>query len=305
MDHPRLGLGDDISNGGGIYDWVMGGLHWGFEDLGGVVINGLDLFSGIGGLSIALQDWVRPIAYCESDRYCQAVLLSRMRSGDISIAPIWDDVCSLNSEIRSQSIDIIFGGFPCQDISTAGTGKGLGGKRSGLYWELYRLAEEIRPDYIFLENVPAIRTRGLCQVVRSLSYLRYDCRWTSVSAAEVGAPHLRKRWFLLAHTSGQRIRQDFRTIQGKQNQTNEIRGHGVVDSSSDVAHPDKQRAQVPAQGELTTKQMPQCASWWETEPSVGRVVDGLPFRVDRIKGLGNAVVPAQAKEAFKRLMGVL
>ncbi len=169
-------------------------------------LNGLDVFSGIGGITLALESYVRPIAYCENDTYAQAVLLSRMREGRLPLSPIWEDVRTLHGSNLPESIDIITGGFPCQDISAAGLGAGLEGKRSGLYWEFHRLVKEIRPTFVFLENVPAIRTRGLKEVVRSLSRIGYDCRWTIVSAQEVGAPHLRKRWFLLAHANGQCLR---------------------------------------------------------------------------------------------------
>lgn len=162
------------------------------------VLNGLDLFSGIGGIGLALSPWVRTVAYCEQDRYAQAVLMSRMRAGDIDRAPIWDDVRTLRGDMLS-GIDIIFGGFPCQDISVAGTGKGLEGKRSGLFFEIMRLVDEVRPSFVFLENVPAIRTRGLNRVLYEFTARGYDCRWTVLSAASVGAPHLRERWFLLAH----------------------------------------------------------------------------------------------------------
>lgn len=109
------------------------------------MLNGLDLFSGIGGLSLALAPWVRPIAYCENDRYAQAVLLSRMARSQLRLAPIWDDVRSLSGDTLrwAGTIDIIYGGFPCQDISAAGLGAGLGGERSRLYWEIHRLAREL------------------------------------------------------------------------------------------------------------------------------------------------------------------
>lgn len=94
-------------------------------------------------------------------------------------------------------IDIISGGFPCQDISIAGHGKGLEGKRSGLIFEVFRLIAETNPSFVFLENVPAIRTRGGERVGKELASIGYDCRWTTLSAAEVGAPHKRERWFLL------------------------------------------------------------------------------------------------------------
>ncbi|MBU6375664.1 MAG: DNA cytosine methyltransferase, partial [Bdellovibrionales bacterium] len=166
-------------------------------------MNGLDLFSGIGGIGIALEPWVRTVAYCEREPYAQGVLLSRMQSGDIDRAPIWDDVTTLRAEMLPR-IDIIFGGFPCQDISVAGLGKGLAGERSGLFFEIVRLAKECNPRFIFLENVPAIRTRGGERVVKELAKIGYDCRWTTLSAASVGALHKRERWFLLAHANGKR-----------------------------------------------------------------------------------------------------
>jgi site-specific DNA-cytosine methylase len=95
------------------------------------MLRGLDLFSGIGGLSIALSDWVRPVAYCESDRYPVAVLLSRMAAGSLPSAPIWDDVRTLGTDCLSANVDIIYGGFPCQDISVAGDGVGLEGGAAG------------------------------------------------------------------------------------------------------------------------------------------------------------------------------
>jgi len=163
-------------------------------------MNGLDLFSGIGGISIALEPWVRTIAYCEQDRFAQSVLLSRISEGKLHRAPIWDDVQTLRGDMLPP-IDIIFGGFPCQDISVAGNGEGLAGKRSGLFYEIVRLTKEIRPSFVFLENVPAIRTRGLEQVIKAFTEIGYDCRWTCITAASLGAPHKRGRWILLAHAN--------------------------------------------------------------------------------------------------------
>ena len=87
-------------------------------------MHGLDLFSGIGGISFALQDWIEPIAFCEIEKYCQAVLLSRMHNGELAKAPIWDNITTLQGSFLPK-IDIIYGGFPCQDISIAGLGTGL------------------------------------------------------------------------------------------------------------------------------------------------------------------------------------
>lgn len=236
------------------------------------MLNGLDLFSGIGGLTIALADWVKPVAYCESDRYAQSVLLSRMSDGTLPIAPIWDDVRTLRAgNFRlCKPIDIIYGGFPCQDISIAGRRKGLAGERSGLFFEIIRLVREIRPRFIFLENVSGITSNGLDEATKELAAIRYDCRWEMLTASSLGAPHKRERWFCLAHAVGERLPQ----LQKREEIT---KGSGERAANS--------------------------CSWWDTEPDVGRVANGIPNRVDRLRVLGNAVVPQQAKEAFERLIG--
>lgn len=232
------------------------------------MINGLDLFSGIGGLTLALGEWVRPIAYCENDRYAQCVLLSRMGDGSLPTAPIWDDVRTLSrSNIGQLRVEIIYGGFPCQDISAAGNGAGLAGERSGLFFEIARLTKEIKPKFVFLENVSAILSRGLDQILKTFTELGYDCRWEICKASDVGAPHRRARWWFLAYTNDKRS-----------SEIKKIPRRSSVESTRD--------------------------DWWKNEPCVDRVVNGLPFRVDRIKGLGNAVVPQQAREAFVRLMGL-
>ncbi len=178
------------------------------------MLNGLDLFSGIGGLTVALSPWVRPVAYCERERFAAAVLFNRMSDGLIPKAPIFPDVRELRGAILP-SIDIIYGGFPCQDVSSAGLRKGLDGERTGLFREAIRLVRECRPQFVFLENVPGIR-RYVPTVRQELEALGYDCRDGFLSAAEVGAHHIRNRWWLLAHTNGARIqnRQPKRETQG-------------------------------------------------------------------------------------------
>ncbi len=260
---------------------------------------GLDLFSGIGGISKALEQWVSTVAYCERDTYAQAVLLSRMASYDIDSAPIWDDVTSLRGSMLPD-IDIIYGGFPCQDISVAGNGAGLEGKRSGLFFEIIRLAQEIKPKFIFLENVPAIRTRGLDRVIQEFTQVGYDCRWTMLSAADIGANHKRERWFLLGHAASARLDQRLRETSGPVR--NESGQPESERRSNDVAHAaSEQNGRVCLAG---VQSHVADSGWWDVEPAVGRVVDGIPNRVDRLKCLGNAVVPAQAKAAFKELMGL-
>lgn len=242
---------------------------------------------------MALSPWVRPIAYCERDRFAQAVLLSRMRDGSIATAPIWDDVSTLSSEVLPRGIDIIYGGFPCQDISVAGNGAGLDGERSGLFFEICRLVSDIRPRFIFLENVPAISIRGLNRVLMELALLRYDCRWTIVSAAEVGACHLRQRWWLLGHSNGidrQLQKPEHTHAGGFQLRTEQIQLGGVCDSPKPSWDGNSWGTSRPSEGFL--------------KPGVGRAGNGLPNRMERNRGLGNAVVPIQAREAFVRLIGI-
>lgn len=210
-------------------------------------MNGLDLFSGIGGIGLALEPWVRTVAYCEQDRYAQSVLLSRMQSGEIDRAPIWDDVTTLRAELLPR-VDIIFGGFPCQDLSVAGRGKGLAGERSGLFFEIVRLVQEIKPSFVFLENVPAIRTRGLSEVVHALTEIGYDCRWTCLSAADVGAPHKRERWFLLAHPYSNSIRIEQRGSFGENGQGAFI--FGDDGSQESVAHSNSERSSAQSIGDV-------------------------------------------------------
>jgi DNA (cytosine-5)-methyltransferase 1 len=240
-------------------------------------VNGLDLFSGIGGMSIALKEWVRPIAYCEIEPYCQAVLLSRMASNDIPKAPIWDDVKTFLCSEWRQSIDIIYAGFPCQDISIAGNGKGLAGQRSSLCYDLFTIVNEIKPRWVYLENVPAITTRGGIEVVKEIAKMGYDCRWITITASSLGALHKRERWFLLAHAKSKRL---------------EARG---------LSSGEAQRYPRP--------EMPIKYLAWGEEPEnkleVAGMDDGISNRVDRIKALGNAVIPLQAREAFKILMGII
>lgn len=234
------------------------------------MLNGLDLFSGIGGLTLALSEWVRPVAYCEIEPYAQSVLLSRMASFDLPTAAIWDDVCTLRGDMLP-IVDIIYGGFPCQDISVAGNGKGLEGKRSGLFFEIVRLAKELKPSFVFLENSPNIRTKGLDVVCKELADCGYDCRWMPLSAAEVGAIHKRNRWWLLAHSRRKQKRAD-----------------------KDIQPESKK----PVRADATE------LCWGAATPAMGRKADGVPFGVERVITLGNAVVPQCAKEAFETLLGI-
>jgi DNA (cytosine-5)-methyltransferase 1 len=241
------------------------------------LLNGLDLFSGIGGLSVALAEWVRPLAYCEIDPYCQGVLLNQMELQSIYRAPIWDDIRSLDGfQFPENSIDLIFGGFPCQDISIGGLGKGLDGERSCLYWEIHRLIGEIKPTFVFLENVPAICIRGGSRIIRSLTEMGYECRWCVMGATD-WVDQKRERWFLLAKSSG------IGRLQGTGESLQSPRSPSISTEFADH--------------KLSSMEQ------WTSFAQSMREVNGIPHRMERVTALGNAVVPQQAKAAFKKLMG--
>lgn len=246
------------------------------------MLNGLDLFSGIGGFTLAVRSWIRPVAYCENDPHAQAVLLSRMADRQLPQAPIWDDVRTLRAEHFGVPVDVIYGGFPCQDISSAGRRIGLAGKRSGLVNEFFRLIGELKPAFVLMENVADIRVRGAEAVGKELACRGYDSRWTLLPASELGFPHRRIRWFLAAADAnrfGLQEREEFDADARRKAQRGHAPWAGV---------------QRPSAGTSSRK----------IQPRVDRTGDGIPCRVDRIKGVGNAVVPLQAEEAFKRLIGL-
>lgn len=265
------------------------------------MLNGLDLFSGIGGLTVALAPWVEPVAYCESDRYAQSVLLCRMVDGSIPVAPIWDDVRTLKGG-DLPSIDILYGGFPCQDVSLAGNRIGLEGQRTGLFREAVRLVRECRPKFVFFENVPGIR-RYVPSVRGELEALGYSCRDGFLSAAECGAPHIRNRWWLLANSErdGGGARPDDGSTGSQASERKNAKRICPVGQMADTA-----RAVGHGLGAESNREQAGFtkSDWWAVEPSMGRVADGVPLRTHRIKGLGNAVVPLQARVAFEVLSGL-
>lgn len=166
----------------------------------------LELFSGIGGGSLALKAaGVRTVAYCEKDPFCQAVLRSNMARGRLHSAPIFPDVITLSADdLPHGEIDIISGGFPCKGLSTAGKKAGLyEDSRSRLVRHVYRLVDDIQPSYVFLENTPTIvHDTNFRQLLREFSSRGYRCAFMWSSASEFGASHRRKRWFLLARRAG-------------------------------------------------------------------------------------------------------
>ena len=167
-------------------------------------MDAISLFSGYGGfelgLKMALGDQYRTVCYVENDPYAQRVLEARMRDGHLDKAPVWDDINTFDGKPWRGRADLVHGGFPCQDLSTAGRRAGLDGDRSGLWWEMLRCVREVGPRYVLIENVAGILTGGSAgTVVGELAGLGYDAKWHMLPAAAVGAPHLRWRWWCLAH----------------------------------------------------------------------------------------------------------
>src|SRR5215207_8097634 len=160
----------------------------------------LDLFSGIGGFSLGLErtGGFKTVAFCEIDQFCRKVLKKHWPE-----VPCYDDVRELTAERLAADgigVDVICGGFPCQDISSAGQRLGLGGARSSLWLEYARLVGELRPNFIIVENVADLLGRGLGDILGNLATLGYDAEWHCIPAAFVDAPHFRDRVWIVANT---------------------------------------------------------------------------------------------------------
>lgn len=266
--------------------------------------NGLDLFSGIGGISQALAPWVRTIAYCEKEPSAQRILLSRMYRGEIERAPIWDDVTSLRGSMLPP-IDFISGGFPCQDLSSAGLRKGLGGERSGLFFHIVRLAKETEAPILFLENVKGIGP--FIPAVRSeIEILGYECRDGFLTAADVGARHRRERWFLVAYSD--------RFAKRKQSgrgcwadRKNQVQPLGVMEAgqaTDSYSFPKGLRQSGERLEDAFSLRALEGNDWDDYASFLLRMDHGLQHRGDAIRALGNGVVPKQVETAFKILSGI-
>lgn len=231
----------------------------------------LALFAGAGGgiLGGMLNGW-RTVAAVELDPYCASVLAARQNDGFLAPFPIWDDVRTFDGRPWRGIVDVVSGGFPCQDISLAGSGVGIDGPRSSLWREFARIVGEVRPGFVYLENSAILLVRGFGRVLADLAALGYCCRWCVLGACDVGAPHERERLWLVASL------------------------------------PDAGREGSSERLEVAGRANPQCRcfasrDWWSIEPDMVRVAHGVAARVDRIKALGNGQVPACAAEAWRRL----
>jgi DNA (cytosine-5)-methyltransferase 1 len=287
------------------------------------------LFSGIGGLELGLEaglasaGWpCQTVWQVEQNDYARAVLARHWPH-----AERYTDVRDVTASTVAP-IDLLCGGFPCQDISTAGNGAGLEGARSGLFFELARIAGELRPRIVVLENVAAITARGLDAVLGTLAALGYDARWGGLRAAEVGAPHRRERWFCVCwladadrgHDLGRSdraARHDTAGHDTRRHQGDDRAWHGGTLADAGGLGPQGQHQARPAAG--ATLRGDRAAPAGETQPGLGGGPDGLPSGLDahrwpappgpqhpwepprtrprqpddrgRLHALGNAVVP--------------
>lgn len=166
-------------------------------------MNELALFSGAGGglLASRLLGW-NTVCACELEKYPRERVLDRQRDGHLDRFPIWDNVCTFEGKPWRGKVDVISGGFPCQDISAAGKGAGITGDRSGLWKEYARIIGEVRPRFVFAENSPLLRTRGLGVVLQDLDSMGYDARWGVLGAGHFGALHKRSRMWVLGYPRG-------------------------------------------------------------------------------------------------------
>lgn len=294
-------------------------------------MNELALFAGAGGgiLGGQILGW-RTICAVELEPYAASVLCARQNEGFLPPFPIWSDICTFDGHHWRGRVDVVSGGFPCQDISVAGSGAGLDGERSGLWREMFRVIGEVRPRFVFVENSSALVSRGLGRVLADLTRLGYDARWGIVSAASIGAPHTRKRiWIRATDTRGKRWddgrgdreeRQVLPDRIGSPPQSESKRAQlkrGVGASCADVANADcdgweRQRQDGCEQGQVGLRGRARAdqeqnifqakfAGVWEVEPSIQRVVDGMANRVERLKAIGNGQVPAVAAAAWHLL----
>jgi len=270
----------------------------------------ISLFSGIGGFDLGLQRAGFEIAaQIEIDPFCQAVLEKHW-----SEVERYGDIRKMDEFPRA---DILCAGFPCQDISLAGKGAGLSGSRSGLWTEALRAVRMVQPRYAILENVAALRNRGLCTILGALAESGYDSEWDCLPASAYGAPHQRDRLFIIAYTHSEHIRElpgrGRREAREGQAELGDDGPQGLVAYTEGIGrkwrgHPRRRRSG--SQDRCTTPNSVQQglevrkeetilsgirpverSDWWDAEPDVGRVAHGVPGRVHRIRALGNAIIP--------------
>ena len=272
----------------------------------------LDLFSGIGGFSLGLERaGMQTVAFCEIDPYAQRVLKKHWPH-----VPIYPDITKLTyDQLRADGInriDVLCGGFPCQDISIAGKRAGITGKRSGLWKEFTRLIGEIRPQFAILENVTNLLAGDggswFGRILGDLAEIGYDAQWHCIPASAIGAPHRRDRVWIIAYSESCRKSDEQKSINqasvgavtepicriGKRNFTDRgAFGQRITSIMEKVITNSNSKRVERQRPEQQTTGTNQCfrSDGWDTESPICRMAHGLPHGVDRLRGLGNAIVP--------------
>ena len=281
----------------------------------------LDTFAGIGGFSYAATKLVggyRTTQFIEIDPFCQKILKKHF-----PFTPIHDDIRTFTA-IPGQ-YDVICGGFPCQSISVAGNRAGITEEsRSGIFYELMRVIRMVRPRFVVLENVAAILNNGLDIVLGELSQAGYDAEWSVISASSLGACHRRSRWWCVAYTndygspSSSISRLDDQANNDSSQRSNQVSqssrsiestDSGVIQSFTKSTDSNSKRLQrenfSEMEREIWAKSTTRCLNpdWrsYVSKPILRRGDDGLSYRVDRTKALGNSVVPQVAAIPLKRV----
>jgi DNA (cytosine-5)-methyltransferase 1 len=253
------------------------------------------LFSGIGGLELGLEmsGLGHTVWQVEQNRYCLSVLARHWPE-----AVRYEDVREVGSQ-NLTPVDVICGGFPCQDVSAAGKGAGLAGARSGLWYEFARVVGELRPEFVVIENVASGAKRWVDAVRGNLGELGYASLPIPLSASDCGAPHRRARIFIVARSASYTMCQ--RRSEGLRSEpsgdASEVpaalrQGGHVANSNGELLRFEPGRS---GWADRASSKESYRDGWWATEPDVARMVHGLPGRVDRERALGNSVVPQCAE----------
>ena len=281
------------------------------------------LFTGIGGFDLGLERAGMEIRWqAETDPFCRRVLAKHWPQ-----VPNLGDVTKINWD-EVEKVDVICGGFPCQPVSLAGRQRAQADPR-WLWPEFNRCLRALRPAWALLENVPGLLVHGMGDVLGDLARCGYDAEWQSVPAAAFGAPHIRYRVFIIAYPHSEKLRVEpicFRrggrqTIARDDGETRVLADadsasrNGSRAASQTLQRPDEELRSGRRSGVLGNsdgERQPQPGgeiseiwgrsidtSWWTVEPDVGRMAHGVSARVDRLRTLGNAIVP-QAAEAIGR-----
>lgn len=289
----------------------------------------LDLFSGIGGFALAAEsvwDNLEIVGFCEIEEFATKVLKKNFPN-----VPIYDDVRTLNTETIEGQIDLLVGGFPCQDISQAGKGVGIEGERSGLWSEMFRIISDLRPKFVIAENVSAITFRGLDRVLSDLAQIGYNAEWQCISASSVGAWHKRERIWIIAYPNSNSFGhlhskpEEFATERGKPTFSNSTSICKTLPNSSGIrpqtekenkelgrTRPTKSssrdRIQI-REGSISQSRLGRMAdglSYWMDEPKgIPRVGKDVIDRKGRIKGCGNAIVPQVIYQVMLNIKRIL